>query len=88
MGRKELLVTKVKRVFLVFLELMDIQAFLVSQETEVASMIHFPSLNDMICVFISCTKNSNAHRCPWLEGPLWAARIEGTEGSSRTSRYV
>lgn len=46
MGRKEILVTKVKRVFLVFLELMDMQAFLVSQETEVAGMIHFPSLND------------------------------------------
>lgn len=46
MGRRELLVTKVKKAFLEVLEKKDIRAFLASQETEV-------TWSDMCSLFLS-----------------------------------
>lgn len=50
--------------------------------------LSFVEQYNLCLLFHILKKNANTHRFPWLEGSLWIAWIEGTEGSSRTSRYL
>lgn len=49
--------------------------------------LFFIELDDS-CLLFPKLKYANTHRFPWLEGSLRIAWIEGTEGSSRTPRYL
>lgn len=51
------------------------------------SLLNFKMQHYMF-VISHVEKYANTHRFPWFKGSLWFGRVEGAEGSSRTSRYL
>lgn len=91
MGKKELLVTQVKKAFLELLEQKDTQVYLASQEIKVTKVDQWPIFLSLQTKYLSTVFHhliyANVCRFHWPEGSLWFTWTKRTKGYPRNTRY-